>query len=174
MLMAYRRSRRQRGQALPEFALVAPIFFLLVFGVIQVGLLMATQNGLVNGVRDSARRAATYRVNDQSFDGGVTFSAVCDAVEIELTNRLRKEIPGFVPTGRLTNTTEYKWVANPTSGEYSLIARVVATYTAPIYVPLVGLVLHPSDPGNFPLSASEEMRVENPALTPADTSTQTC
>src|SRR5215211_8203722 len=86
---------RERGQALPEFAIIAPILFLLLFGVIQVGLLMATQNGLVNGVRDSTRRAATYRVNEQSLSGAI-FNAVCDAVDDELAKRLQKEIPGFI------------------------------------------------------------------------------
>lgn len=168
-----RRTRRARdGQALAEFALVAPIFFLLLFGVIQLGLLMASQNGLVNGVRDSARRAATYRVNDESFDGGVTFSAICDSVSTELVNRLRKEIPGFDST-RLSRTIRYEFVAEPTTG-YSLVAHVTASYANPIYVPLVGIVIHPSDPASYPLSASEQMRVENPTLTPASVTAQTC
>ena len=59
------------GQSLAEFALVAPIFFLLVFGVIQLGLVIAAQNGLVDGVREAARRAATYRINEGSFDATV-------------------------------------------------------------------------------------------------------
>lgn len=164
----------ERGQALPEFALVAPLLFLLLFGVIQVGLLMAAQNGLVNGVRDSARRAATYRVTDLSLTGTI-FNAVCGAVETELGNRLRKEIPGFVPDAtRLNTTIAYVWIPDPTTGEYSVVATVSVTYSAPIYVPLVGYVIHPSDPANLVLSASEQMRVENPPLTPSDLTTQTC
>lgn len=163
----------ERGQALPEFALIAPLLFLLLFGVIQVGLLMASHNGLVNGVRDSARRAATYRVNEQSFGGGI-FTAVCSAVEIELVNRLRDEIPGFVDDpSRLVTTITYEGIDDATTGEYSIVVDVTVAYTAPIYVPLVGIVLHPSDPANFPLSASEQMRVENPALS-VDLAPQTC
>jgi hypothetical protein len=156
-----------------EFAIVAPLLFLLLFGVIQVGLLMASQNGLVSGVRESARRTATYRVNDQSF-GSEIFDAVCESVEIELVNRLRKEIPGFIDDpSRLLTTIEYEGFDEPTPGQYSIAAKLTVAYTAPIYVPLVGIVLHPSDPANYPLSASEQMRIENPTLT-VDLATQTC
>src|SRR5215213_2987950 len=125
---------RERGQALAEFALTAPILFLLLFGVIQVGLLMASQNGLVNGVRDSTRRAATYRVNEQSLNGFI-FNAVCDAVEAELAKRLAKEIPGFInDPARLDTTIIYDWNQDPTTTEYSLIANVTVEYTAPLFI----------------------------------------
>jgi Flp pilus assembly protein TadG len=156
-----------------EFALIASLLFLMLFGVIQLGLVMAAQNGLVNGVRDSARRAATYRVNDQTFAGGATFAAVCANIESELVYRLSHEIPAFA-SARLTDTIRYQWVQNPDGADYALIAQVDATYSNPIWIPLVGNVIHPSDPANLPLSASEQMRVENPALTPADTTQHTC
>ncbi|MBF8290934.1 MAG: hypothetical protein HW391_1902, partial [Chloroflexi bacterium] len=38
--------RSGSGQALPEFAIIAPLFFLVVFGIIQMGFLLAGQNGL--------------------------------------------------------------------------------------------------------------------------------
>ena len=52
----------QHGQALVEFALVAPIFFLLVFSVIQLGITFGGQNGLVAATREMARYTAPYRV----------------------------------------------------------------------------------------------------------------
>ena len=54
--------RRDGGQALSEFALVAPLFFLLAFGIIQLGLLFGGQNGLVSATRELARYAAPYHV----------------------------------------------------------------------------------------------------------------
>jgi Flp pilus assembly protein TadG len=165
---------RAGGQALAEFAIIAPILFLLLFGVIQVGLLMAAQNGLVNGVRDSTRRAATFRVNDQSLNGAI-FNAVCSAVETELSSRLQKEMPGFIDDpARLNTTIAYEWNADPTSGEYSLIANVTVRYSALLFIPLVGQLLNPSDPDSLLLTASEQMRVENPPLNPTDLSTETC
>ena len=52
-------ARRDRGQALPEFALVAPVFFLVLFGIIQMGFLLAGQNGMSNAAREAARYAST-------------------------------------------------------------------------------------------------------------------
>jgi Flp pilus assembly protein TadG len=50
-------SRRvdQSGATVVEFALLAPIFIMLVFGVISFGLVFAQQLGLSNGARQGAR-----------------------------------------------------------------------------------------------------------------------
>jgi Flp pilus assembly protein TadG len=168
--------RRDGGQSLAEFALVAPIFFLLVFGVIQVGLVMAAQNGLVDGVRTAARRAATYRINEESFDITV-FPSICAAIEGELDDRLKDELIGWAPT-RLTSQVTYEWKQNPSSGEYFLVARVDATFKHQLYVPLVSAFLDASDGSNdgvLALKASEQMRVENPSLdTPVSLTSQAC
>src|SRR5437867_11379791 len=107
-------ARRSRGQTLAEFAIVAPIFFLLVFTVIQLGLVMASQNGLVDGVRSATRRAATYRINEQSFDPTV-WSSICSTIDTELTTRLKTRVIGF-SASRLTRTISYEWQQNPGGG----------------------------------------------------------
>jgi Flp pilus assembly protein TadG len=161
----------ERGQALVEFALIAPLLFLLLFGVIQVGFLMAAQNGLVNGVRDTTRRAATYRINQDSFDTS-TFAAICTAVKANLNTHLSAEIPAF-SASRLTQTITYDWVQNP-DRTWFLYAHVQATYLNPMYIPLV-TAFFPGAVGNsVPLSASEEMRIENPSLTPSAEAIKTC
>jgi Flp pilus assembly protein TadG len=106
-----------KGQALAEFALTAPIFFLLVFGVIQLGLLFGAQNGLVDAVRDSTRRAATYRVNQASLVG-VTLSGICSVIRSEVDARLRERVPGYV-AGNATTTITYEWEANNDSPQKS-------------------------------------------------------
>lgn len=164
------RRRADRGQALAEFALVAPILFLLLFGVIQLGLIMASQNGLVNGVRDATRKAATYRVNELSFD---SMASLCGDVNDQLESELSASIPAFAAT-RLTTSISYEWQTEPDGVHYFVLAHISATYDNPIYVPFVGVVLHPSDPATLPLGASEQMRIENPALSPSDTSDQNC
>jgi Flp pilus assembly protein TadG len=49
---------RSRGQALVEFALVAPLFFLIFFSTIEFALIMAAMGGYNFGVRDGARVGA--------------------------------------------------------------------------------------------------------------------
>lgn len=163
-----RNGPRDAGQALTEFALVAPIFFLLLFTVIQLGLIFGTQNGLVNGVREAARRAATYRLNEQSFDPTV-WGSICATIEQEVTQLGDRVIPAY-SSARIDPVVTYEWVPNPEAGDYSLIAHVTATYDHPLYVPLVSWFLDAADgssDGAFTLSASEQMRVENPALQPS-------
>ena len=51
------RSRRtkRRGAAVVEFAVVAPVFFLLIFGMIEYGRLVMVQQVLTNASREGAR-----------------------------------------------------------------------------------------------------------------------
>jgi Flp pilus assembly protein TadG len=171
-----RRRREFHGQALAEFALVAPIFFLLVFSVIQLGLVMAAQNGLVDGVRSAARRAATYRINEGSFDPTV-WSSICSTIDADLLSRLQTRVIGY-SASRVTRTISYEWQQNPENGEYFLVAHISASYHNQLYVPLVSYFLDQSDgtiDNQLTLAASEQMRVENPALTtPANLAAQTC
>lgn len=151
-----------------EFALVAPIFFLLVFAVIQLGLVFSAQDGLVDGVRTAARRAATYRINEASFDIQV-WPAICTAIKDEINARLRDRVIGYNAT-HLVRTLSYEWQQNPESGDYFLVAHVAATYQNQLYVPLISAILDRSDGtvDNFlTLTASEQMRIENPALKPS-------
>jgi Flp pilus assembly protein TadG len=56
----FRRSRhRSRGQSLAEFAIVFPIFMLVIGGIIQLGVLFWGQNSLNQLVRDAGRYAVT-------------------------------------------------------------------------------------------------------------------
>jgi len=49
--------KKRRGAAVVEFAVVAPVFFLLVFGMIEYGRLVMVQQILTNGSREGARLA---------------------------------------------------------------------------------------------------------------------
>jgi Flp pilus assembly protein TadG len=54
-LFQRRRGRRSRGQAMVEFALVAPIFFVVLFGIIDMGRYVFTLNQLQQTAREAAR-----------------------------------------------------------------------------------------------------------------------
>jgi len=53
------RARSRRGQSLVEFAIVVPLFFLLVFAVIDLGRLFFVQMTLQHAMRQAARLAVT-------------------------------------------------------------------------------------------------------------------
>lgn len=63
-----RRQRTARGQSLVEFALVIPVFILLIFGLIDGGRLVYTYNTVANAARDAARVA----IVNQSTSGAET------------------------------------------------------------------------------------------------------
>ena len=44
-----------KGQALPEFALVAPVLLLVLFAIIQFGFMLGAYVGMTNGAREAAR-----------------------------------------------------------------------------------------------------------------------
>jgi hypothetical protein len=50
--------RRQRGQSLVEFALVAPVFFLVIFGLIEFCFLYQSLNSVSFAAREGARVGA--------------------------------------------------------------------------------------------------------------------
>ena len=170
MIRRRRQAAEDRGQALVEFALVAPIFFLMLFGIIQLGLVFAGQNALVNGVRETARYAAPYRVVDAS-----GAASTCSTVQSKLTDVLKGSLIGF-NAANLIPTITYTWVQStmPLDTSWYVTVTVHAEYKFPLYVPLVGNFMDGMDginDGNLRLSAQEVMRIENDPLATGDTTT---
>jgi hypothetical protein len=81
--------QRKRGQALTEFALVAPIFFLMILSIIVLGLWVFYNLQLENAAREAARYAAVHSSSAQCptvsrLDPGANSAAGyfrCDAPE---------------------------------------------------------------------------------------------
>jgi Flp pilus assembly protein TadG len=63
---------RRRGVAAVEFAIVAPVFFLMVLGIIEIGRAMMVQQVLINASRVGARRAVMLSSDEQSVIDAVT------------------------------------------------------------------------------------------------------
>jgi Flp pilus assembly protein TadG len=158
--MNARVGRPDEGQALVEFALVAPIFLLLLFAIIQLGLLFGGQNTLVNAVRETARYAAPYRVISYS-DAMTTCPTVAAALQDDLNGSpLTADTSGI----RTAPTITYSLVGPDPDGSYHVEVNVSADFKFPLYVPLVAQFLDGMDgisDSNLRLSAEETMRVEN-------------
>src|SRR3546814_4970474 len=58
------RQRARSGAAAVEFAIVLPIFLMLLFGIIQFGSVLFLHNHIVKAARETGRRQA----GDESFD----------------------------------------------------------------------------------------------------------
>jgi hypothetical protein len=159
------RPRQSRGQALAEFALVAPVFFLLVFGVIEMGIMFGGQNGLVASARELARYAAPYRVKTET-----DANNICDDVRMsqQLSKNLKNRIPGYNSANDEMRQITYSWHLNPDSTTYYVQLEIHVSYHFPLHVPLVGGIIDGFDGLNdnrFLLDAKEQMRIENEDLT---------
>lgn len=162
--LSRRRTADEHGQALVEFALIAPLLFLLLFAVIQFGFLMGGQVGLTNAVRETARYAATIP------------NGTAVAARAELVNRqLPKAILGYRSANLVggSTTVSFCYYPNPnhvagTYPSYSVRVIVTAVYRHPLFVPLVGNIIDGFDSTSdnaLMATAREEMRVENPRIT---------
>jgi hypothetical protein len=106
-------SRRTRGQALAEFALVFPIFVLILFSIITFGLYIFYNQQLQNAAREAARYAAVHSSTAQCptvsrLDPieplqpvSDTYTRACDAPEMGwplMTDAARSKVWGMAPT----------------------------------------------------------------------------
>jgi Flp pilus assembly pilin Flp len=56
----------EKGASAVEFALVAPLLFLLIFGIIQFGIAFGSQLAITHAAREGARLAAVGAFNETS------------------------------------------------------------------------------------------------------------
>lgn len=75
---------RQRGASLVEFALIVPLLFLLILGMVTAGLTLSRENSIENAVREGTRFGAVYPTADVA----AYLAAVIDQVEAAATGDL--------------------------------------------------------------------------------------
>jgi Flp pilus assembly protein TadG len=140
------------GQALTEFALVAPLFFLLIFGVIQMGILFGGQIALTNTAREVARYASTVPAGQS-----------LAAIQAQANPILQRSIPAYNSSASVTGVA-YCSYANPTTPvTYSIKVKITITYGHTLFIPLVGGLIDGFDgtaDNRYTTTAKEEMKVE--------------
>ena len=82
---AERRIGDERGQTMAEFAIVLPVLVVLLFGVIQFGILFNNYVTLTDAVRAGARMAAVSR-NDADPTGAATTAVRTSASDLNQSN----------------------------------------------------------------------------------------
>ncbi len=121
-------TRNEDGQAMVEFALVAPLLFLILFAIVQFGLTFMHSVTLTDAVRVGARKAAVSR--SAADPVSATQAAVLGAA-----NDLDKTTLG--QPGRITVTTGASgWVQG---------GSVTVTATYPYSIDILGIVVASGD-----------------------------
>ena len=128
--MGNKHSRARRGATSIEFALVAPVFFLVVFGIIENSRMLMLQHALTNASREGCRAAGLA----SSIDASKVETAVRDHLKPTLgnmaidTSKVRVTLPGD-----LTNV----------SSESDLTVAVEVDYADASWLPFGYLSVNP-------------------------------
>ena len=156
------RQRGQTGQGLVEFALVIPIFLLMLFGVVDAGRYVYMNSVLSQAAREGARLAAVEaswigNTTDLSCNqlGGPVCPASPAALTTDATNAANRMVAPFgsvsnlyiscdpvgsAPTGAWTSGTACTTNSGATGNVVSV--RVLLTFTAltPVIAQIMGTI----------------------------------
>lgn len=130
------------GQALVEFAFVAPIFFLLLFGIIEGGRFILYYQTLNNATREGARYAIVHGSNSSCPSGpmppGKSAPLGCyDPSGAKVIQQVKDTAFGVLGSGVVVSPV---WPDPPGLGNgRDADVTVMATYTYQTLVPIVPL-----------------------------------
>ena len=161
-------SARTDGQALVEFALVLIPLMLILGAVLQFAFILGGQLGLTNAAREGARFASVSPTTSTNVAANAT--AVIAKLEASggspPSGLLARNVQAYVPADLVTtglNPTQVCYTSyQDESGAWSVRVKVDVVYDHPLFIPLISSILDGSGGNKFRVSASEEMRVENP------------
>ena len=94
--------RGQSGTAAIEFAMIAPIFFLLLFASLETGMAYFANMVLQNGVNETARLIRTGQAQSQNMTKDQFRTKMCDEVKVLLScdsNKLYVDVRAFASFG---------------------------------------------------------------------------
>ncbi|MEX2158991.1 MAG: TadE/TadG family type IV pilus assembly protein [Dehalococcoidia bacterium] len=137
---------KSRGQSLVEFAMIAPLFFILVLGIVDFGMGLHSWMTMTNATREGARLAAVHAPSSGSVDcnplpaEGSIERKVCDTA----TN-----LDADAMTITVTN-------ADPEGDNAGEEVSVQIDYDYELIMPLSGFM----DLSTISLSATTKMRLE--------------
>jgi Flp pilus assembly protein TadG len=137
-LIRIRRENEEKGQALAEFALLIPIFLILLFAIVDFGMGFHSWITVTNSAREGARLGAV--------------SATMEKIEerVRLTANLPKQDINMTVT--VTNSVD-------TGGQPGESVVVQVDYDYDLITPLAGLVGNIFGP-TLTFSSTAEMRLE--------------
>ena len=128
--------RRRRGQALAEFALVAPLFFVVLFGIIEFGRYLYYVQILNNGAREGARYAIVHGAEAVSSTGPPD-----DPSGAAVKARVRAFLFGVVDGGDLTITPTWPDGTNARGNTVTVVVDYQYDTLVPL-VPIPTLTIH--------------------------------
>ena len=125
------RRRNRHGQALVEFALIVPIFLLILMGILDLGRAVYASSTINNAAREAGRRAIVDQTCQNVIGVAVKHSVALGALPISVT--------WLAPDGSVIASCP----TSPTGNSVSDIANVRVTYVYTAATPLISQLLGP-------------------------------
>lgn len=140
-LSALRRRRDEGGVAAVEFALIMPIFLMLLFGIVDFGYMINRSSVVNNAARDAARDASLgYSLDEVTATADRTLDSMPGATVSVACRKIATTVPCTYGSSDMA------------SGD---IAVVTVRYQHRMLTPIGVFV-----PGGFDLTRKAEMRIE--------------
>ena len=132
--------KNEEGQSMVEFALILPIFLLILCGIIDFGWMFYNQLALNNICREGARYAVVNTASDHTTD--------------EILRHIDNYIDSTYTLGELSVDVRYTTPMDPIGGDVIVSVREDFSYLTPIISTVTGKQTRP-------LTAEVVMRVES-------------
>jgi len=162
-----------QGQSLVEFALMMPILFFILLGIIQFGFIFNTYVTMTNAAREAARIGTIYQYDgslSKAQNDAARNAAVLSSLKASM-NYLSRTAPEFTNSGSWTSSgggltfTDGDLVvtytvpaglsdSDPRVGQQ---ITVTATYHQTLVIPLISALLPKDGGGRLPLSGQVTM-----------------
>jgi Flp pilus assembly protein TadG len=141
-----RRRKRTRGQALVEFALVVPVFLVILSGILDFGFMLYSRMSVINASREGARISVTAanRTTIPSLASGAVLDSAFGLTTASLSTSTR--------CIALKTTPSCNW-STTTSSQPGDAVSVTVTYTYQTFFPLLF-------GSTFPMSSTVQMVLE--------------
>jgi Flp pilus assembly protein TadG len=152
--------RDEKGGSLIEFAVIAPLLFVIVFGIIEFGLLIYDKAMITNASREGARSGIVFDTNLRNSNGTIIFSAVRTKVNAVVVNYCSTHLISL--GGGSGSPSSINVAPVDIDGSPGIQVNVTYPYQFMVLRPIVELMLHGSTgiPGSITLGAETVMRLE--------------
>lgn len=166
----------RKGSAAIEFAFVAPIFFAILLGIFEVGIMFFAQSMLQNGVSDVARLIRTGQAQSAGTSQSAFRTALCDKISalIPCDSNLLVDVESFSGYGGVSYASPFnnpqaanaqQRTLNTSLNSYSIgnacdVVLVRAFYTWPLFTPGLTSYLANMAGNKYLLSAAATFRNE--------------
>lgn len=134
--------KHQDGQAMTEFAIVLPVLLLILFGIIQFGIVFNNYIDVTSSARQGARTGAVSR------------SLGCSGEQTAIT-QAAQSAGTSLNTSNMTVTSNISALCTANGGSVPQGGALTVTVSYPYSISLLGLVVSSGS-----LSSSSTMRIE--------------